>query len=94
MKLSVGDRAFSPGSFLVASWLGFGAFTARVQSLVGKLRPCKPYSAAKLKKRDFSPEGRERRSHTVTPGRTHTALHLAGRMRGLSPILNHRGRAM
>ena len=32
------------GSFLVAKWLGFQAFTAGawVQSLVGELRSCKP----------------------------------------------------
>ena len=37
----------------MAYWLGFWAFTtmARVQSLVGELRPCKPRGTAKKKKK-------------------------------------------
>ena len=52
MPLAQGTEQGRQGSSLVAWWLGFQAFTAvaRVQSLVGELRSCKPHGAAKKKR--------------------------------------------
>ena len=43
------------GNSLAVQWLGLGAFTAgaQVQSLVGKLRSCKPCGMAKKKRNGF-----------------------------------------
>ena len=50
----------------MASWLGFGAFTAMapVQSLVRELRSCKLCSAAKLKKRLLTRGEGKKRPHS------------------------------